>query len=796
MLSAVLAALRWTGSVLLGALRRRGAAASVWLLPVVTLSLALYPHLDKLDTHVVRAHGAWYDALPHIYLCWEWWRSVLFEHGFFDFRWFYPYQHTGTFAELHLVPGMLYGIFDLFCASEVTAFNLAMVAVLALNMVAAYFLLRDVVTSRPLAMIFAQVAAFSPFAWTRYAHPSNTVIFCGLLGLLFLRLAVRTGRWRWCMLAPLMFVLQMYSGLYVGMYFVFVLLLYVPWALGKAREHRVFFRAIGRLALTSALLLPALGYLYESYSAFHDDTRESREYQYVSRKSRRKLAGFTEAKPIDCQLRILGKREKWTSCREELHPGRLAAWGGVVGLIVGALVAARRRRDSWLRSGLRYGAVLLGLRLCVHWEDTLPFHLGLWTALAIPGRRRGGALGLRGEIALPLALVLLMVDVACNPYVELFGLKLQSVFKYFFDYVPGMVGLRSEYRIVVLIPVFLAMIGATGFAHLHASLWRSRHRITSVMLLALLAAFSVVAGQPGWQIYAPAWSSATLPPVLRAARALPEEAILSFVGASGTQVRKRRDDEDAYTMGAVMFHQHRQISGRSTRRPPSVGALRHAQDLRRGALTWSTRVSRLFGATHLILDWGRRRPPGKAQVEAMLRDEPSLRLITMDSRFALLEISEDPSVARGPVPDPPLPGAVIEPIAADASIRGAHAVRAIDGNPWTEWTSGRNQQPGDWIAISFAQPWSLSGVAFTPMNETAALPTKFAIDAFVDGQWREVARKDRWEIPWSLIEQPVKGRVIVPFPEVETRQVRLRVLEASPWNLHVSRFVGFTPRTG
>ena len=55
---------------------------------------------------------------------------------------------------------------------------------------------------------------------------------------------------------------------------------------------------------------------------------------------------------------------------------------------------------------------------------------------------------------------LLVVDIALNPTIEFLDFKFSSVYQYFFAFVPGFDGLRSEYRIIVLLPIFMSIIAA------------------------------------------------------------------------------------------------------------------------------------------------------------------------------------------------------------------------------------------------------------------------------------------------------------------------------------------------
>ena len=82
-----------------GWLARRLRRVPAWLLPIGAVAFGVAPHLGRLADGVAKAHEYWYDAVGHLYLSWERFQSLTLRHGFFDFRWFFPYADTGTYNE-------------------------------------------------------------------------------------------------------------------------------------------------------------------------------------------------------------------------------------------------------------------------------------------------------------------------------------------------------------------------------------------------------------------------------------------------------------------------------------------------------------------------------------------------------------------------------------------------------------------------------------------------------------------------------------------------------------------------
>ena len=161
------------------------------LLPVLTMAVGVLPRWPRLRTEIAAAHEYWYDGVGHLYMAWERWQTLLGRRPFFEFRWFYPYPNSMAYNEPSLVQGVFCGLWSQVVDGEVAAFNLAMLTILLCNAWALHALIYDVVRKHWLAGLFSTVGALSPIFWSRYAHPTNTLLFPGLLALLSFRRSVR-----------------------------------------------------------------------------------------------------------------------------------------------------------------------------------------------------------------------------------------------------------------------------------------------------------------------------------------------------------------------------------------------------------------------------------------------------------------------------------------------------------------------------------------------------------------------------------------------------------------------------
>jgi len=759
------------------------------LLPLATVLIGIAPHLGKLGDHVVRAHEYWYDSVGHMYLAWERFQALTFQHGFFDFRWFYPYPDTGTYNEPSLTHGLLFGLLDAVTPGEAWAFNLAMIAILALNAVALYLLLNDFVRRPWIAAVFATVGALSPFVWIRYAHPPNTVVFWGLLGLLLLRRAARRPTWPRCAAVPVLFTAQLYSSIYAGMYFVVPLVVLLPTAIAGARAGGHLRRFLVRAGLATLVCLPLLAVLQISYADTRRELGKVNSYEYVSGWMKRGTADLADGAPLTCQLRALGVSRPQEDCRGEMFPGRVVVAAAALSALLAAFLAVRRfGRDGLWRSALRVGLVVCGGILALALQTTLPFHLGLWAALAVPGSRPGRSLAVVSPLAAPLAAALLVVDVAVNPTVEILGAELGSVYRVFFEVVPGFDGLRSENRIIVLLPPLLSVACAIGLRRVLALCPLRRRRFLAPAILAPLAVAAVIDAQPAWQEYEPFPRSDRPHPVLEAAAGLPADAVLAVVKGRGSDLTRRQDWDANYFLGHIVLHGHRQITGYSTYNTPASEAIERATRLRGGRerLAWASRVAYLFGATHLLIDWREEPAPPARQISAVLKATGDLTLVAHDGHMALVAIGARDDTARGPVAAPAgAAGAPIAPATAIGSEADWRLAPAFDGDPRTVWSSRRGQRAGQWIELGFERPIGGGWLVFAPGLRTESLPTAYVVEVDRGRGFERVYDQPRWEVPASLIERPGTGVVSIPLPREPFSRLRIRLTGDSPfaWNL-------------
>jgi hypothetical protein len=630
----------------------------------------------------------------------------------------------------------------------------------------------------------------------RYFHAANTAIFWGLFGLYALRRAARKPTWPRCVAAPVLFVMQLYSSLYAGMYFVAPLLLVLPATLFYSHSHRTLKSLLFKMGLATLAVLPLLVLLNINYRDTRRELGKENSYAYVSMWMRRGTDDLLpKASPL-CQARTLGIKRPQRECRDELFPGRLVLASSLVSLLLAGIFAVGRIRKRFsFRWAIWIGAPVSGLLLSLWLGQTFPFHLGLWLALFWPFWRPGRTPAVRWPEAVFAATTLLVADIALNPVISIFGWELSSIHYYFYTLIPGFDGLRSEYRIVVLLPVFLSLFAAVlTRRYLAYAAGRGWRRVSGITLT-LLALFALVDGQPAWQSYHPAPRTDRKPPVLVQAAKLPQDAVLSFVRGVDSSIVRREHADSAYWNSYIIGHRHRQITGKSTYQTPAANAIEHVVPRLRDRsirLLWAQRIAYLFGGTHQIIDWRTRKAPPNIVIERMLPAISAAKLLHRDRHMALVDLGTPPKTTHGPVPSPKAPGAVVNlPWTVETNFKALGSRFAVDSDPGTQLAGKTPQRRGDWITFSLPEETCLAGVGFSPGLSIEGLPIRYSIEVSEDAGWRVVFNQQRWEVQQNLIDRPGSGLIVILFTKLRTKRVRLRIVEESPFPLSITRFEAY-----
>jgi hypothetical protein len=90
-----------------------------------------------------------------------------------------------------------------------------------------------------------------------------------------------------------------------------------------------------------------------------------------------------------------------------------------------------------------------------------------------------------------------------------------------------------------------------------------------------------------------------------------------------------------------------------------------------------------------------------------------------------------------------------------------HLLQAIDGNPYTRWSSRLPQQPGMWFQIDLGQTQTISQIRLVQDSSPRDYPRGYVVRLSTDGQqWQTVAEAPQNQQPLEVIFSPRPARLI------------------------------------
>ena len=725
-----------------------------------------------------------HDAHTNLFVVSERAAALKGDQPLFDAKWFHPYPHAAAFMEHLIFSGGLYGLLKAAGFGEASAYNVAALLLLVLNYLASELLLKELLGRRLFSVPLAMMAAFSPYCWARYYAPLNTAFFPSVLALVVLRRACVRPSWTTGLGAPLLVALQFWTAMYVGMFAVILAVFVVPATLLLVPDRVQLRRMAVRLGAGLVAALVALVPIWRAYDGPMRTLHPGESYEYVSAYQSMTFATLWAPAPLDCRLRLLGKERTPTECAEENFIGWPLAILGlatVLGLFAGWLnrlrIRARMRELTDPSFVVPVVTIAAAAGLCLVVGATWPWHLGM---LGLLLRRRSDG---RPATSFALHLVelgLLVYDVALNPAISLPWGELRSSYALFHRYVPGMSGIRSEYRIVVFLPLIVAILVGVYWRRLATS-WPLRSRRWAA---AVLLAVTLPSSLPAWQGFVPALPDRGSP-TMQAASALPGGAILAVMLAKGTALARPNDAAQARLDSYIVVHGHRTVTGYSGYVSPAAKALVAAAALpdERQRVVQSVRLARLFGATHMLVGWLDERAPAEDRIVEAAAG--SIRTVARDEHFALFELVPN-AVGAGLAPSP---GASPGSHLLDANVTTSFTRAAsTDSASTARHVSSGAQQAGEWVEARFKGTRRVDAVVFSPGLEVESIPHQFVVEARVGGVWREVASSRSLALPDELIRHPLSGVFRVPLSQIDADTVRLRLVEGSPFRWSLANF--------
>lgn len=705
----------------------------------------------------------------------------------YDDYFFAPLPDTVAFNENLFGLSILFAPFYLFSANPLLSYNLTLLVSLALS---TYFTERLVtrLTSNRCAGLLAGVAfACCPYVMFEIGRIQLAATQWVPACFLFLHRAIENRRRSDVALLCAAYVMQVGTCLYYAMFLIPLLALAGGVLLWKHRPPARFYwdLAVGG-GVTAATALAMVFPYFASRENFDLERTLSFASSYDG-----ELSFFANVHATNLTLTGLHHQAEFRGAHEEI-----AFPGFVVLALVGVALLVPLRQTlrteaprrlivtlgRWtLVVGVTIGAALLSHSLGV---GLLIGGLATWLQ-----SKSLGTLPFRSERGLYLGLLLLAVlmFLGLEPF-SFGGRPVHGLYYYFHTYFPGFNGIRKVSRQAVMTTFVLVVLAAYGSSWLLSAVSHARARWA---VFAALIAATLFELRTFPHPIKPVWAGQGVPAAYRFMATLPEaDLVATFPQNTGTQ-QFRGDHGLALHNYLMLYHRHRSLNGQSSWEPPVTNLVNRALALLPDDA--ARRIVLSVGGRHLLihgneLDSAHRSLP--AQLEAKPEHYQRVFHEGEDYVFSLVG-SADPSLSLTQAA--PLPAnarrVTKDLLSASANVEHSTALRAVDGDPTTFWSTRRVQARGQTFELALAEPRLLTALELeNPWNQPH-LPLAYEVSV-LDSQntWQTVAEQPLVRVPHDLVYSPknLVWRVVFPAPLLASR-VRISVrqpVSGAPLTIH------------
>ncbi|MET0791625.1 MAG: discoidin domain-containing protein [Polyangiaceae bacterium] len=698
----------------------------------------------------------------------------------YDDYYFAPLPHSIVFNENHFGLSLIFAPFYVLSHNPLWAYNLTLLASLALSVFFTYLLVLRLTGSGYAGLLAGVAFAYCPFVLFEIGRIQLVATQWIPATFLLLQRAIEQQRRRDSIGFWLCVVLQIGTCLYNAMFLVPLLALAGGALLVRQRPPLRFFYWFGGAALGAGLVVLLMVQPY--FSARHAFDLE-RSLSFASSYDG-KLSFFGNVPLSNRTWTSLHQASK-VSHEEIAFPGLsvllLACLG--ISLPMPAWFALRQSSVKWAWSTLLAWSALAivsgGVTLLGHsmLPGVLVFGGGAWW-LALRGVPHpfGGTRGLYlAVLLLAVALFLGLEPLAWH------GAPVRGLYYYFYRYFPGFDGIRKVSRQAVMTTFTLCVLAGFGAAWLFSKLERSRDRFLAATVLLAVLCYELRCFPHTTE---PVWAGEEVPAVLRFVESLPAPDMIAFTPQNAGRQRFRGDAGMALYNYLALYHQHRFVNGQSSWQPPVTElarrALEHLPDdgARRALLSIGTRHLVVFGD-----DLKPTREPLPAALEARPLEYRRIFQQRSDSVFTLLDPG-DPSLE--PLQPSPLPSlAKLIPASdlhARSSLQTERAALAVDGRAESYWSSGRIQESGQYFEVELNQPRPIVALEITAPGRVMDVPVSYRLSAEKAGQDLGVVAEQpvlRFYHAQIFSPQTFVFRVVFAQPLVADR-IRLTVEQPVP----------------
>lgn len=658
-------------------------------------------------------------------------RSAL---SLYDSYYFAPLSHSIVFNENLFGLSCLFAPFYLLGDNPLWAYNLTLLASLALSAFFTYLLVLRLTRSACAGLIAGVAFAFCPYVMFEIGRIQLVATQWIPATFLFLHRAVEDRHRRDIVGFWLCILLQIGTCLYYAMFMLPLLALAGGALLLKERPPRRFLLWFGACAAVAGLVAFAMVWPY--FAARHEFNL-LRSASFASSYDG-KLGFFAHVFATNRTLTALHYQDTQPGAHEEIaFPGFSVIAFAFVALAVPAFRALERSGLKRALVSLSLGFTLVLLAASYTWfTNSLLVGALVFGAGAVGWflARRWLPQPFAGRVGLYFGLFLLAVALFLGLNASPFpGTEIRGLYYYLYAYVPGFDGIRKVSRQAVMTTFIACVLAGFGVSTLLLEVRRSWLRaMATTMCLAGLCYELRCFPHP----VEPVWGGDDVPSVLRFASTLPARDLIASIPQNEGRWRFGGDAGMALHNYLSLYHRHRFVNGQSSWQPPVTQLAQRA--LERLPDEAARRTLLAIGTRHLIV-FGEELEPGRAGLSAQLAARPSeYRPIFQQGPHSLFSLlgADDPTLQLLETPARP-PSAQRVPRAemrVTASPRADLADLAVDDRSDTWWSSGSDQESGQYFEVELSSPRPIVALEIDDPGRVMDAPASYRVVAGVAGR--------------------------------------------------------------
>jgi hypothetical protein len=409
----------------------------ILLLLVVGMAVRYTPHVTS------SIPGMWWDPLLNTWtLTWDVTALLHNPLHLWQAPLLYPYNLTLSYSEALFGDLIYFAPVYLISHNPVLAYNFTFYSILFLDGLTMYITARAYTQKRFAAFIAALIFAFAPYRISQIDHIPVTGAMWIPLAFLFLDRSFQDGRWRNWILLALFFLLQLLSSIYYGIFLTYTLIAYVlvryskPFVQQLLLHKGVYLKNLLKLAIkpvvifavTLVLLVVLMApYLISLHNGYSRSEMQSATYSAF-------ITDFFYTNPFNL-LHGISSMHGVTIALDGEH-FLFVGWTVMILSAIGVILAFQRH-DTTMRAYIWTGLIVLLFAFGPFLQFTTSFHGPLPSGIAVT-----------------------------SPYWP--GIPMPWYIAFYI--LPGFKGLRVPSRLVGVVLMMLALLGAYVVAWLQNEL--------------------------------------------------------------------------------------------------------------------------------------------------------------------------------------------------------------------------------------------------------------------------------------------------------------------------------------